>query len=197
MINSKVILQDSDLQIGDIVFIRIDNFIFNHVAKATLSWTNHVGIIVGFKDDEYWVAESTIPFSQIIPLSKFIARSKEGSFVISRLKHPLNTNQKIKIIQASKKRMGIFYDTGFNLKSRGQFCSRFVYEVIKESTGIELGQVEDFNSLLHHNPDYGLGFWKIWFLGLIPWQRLTVTPASQFNSNQLDLIYDYRYQEAV
>lgn len=185
------------LQIGDIVFIRIDNFIFNHVATATLSWVNHVGIIVGFKDNEFWVAESTIPFSKITPLSKFIHRSKEGSFAIARLKTPLSDAQKKIVVQASKKRMHIAYDTGFNLYSRGQFCSRFVYEVIKEAANIDIGNIEGFRTLLSKNPEHSLNFWRIWFLGVIPWKRLTVTPASQFESKQLDLIYDYRYQERV
>lgn len=192
--------QDFDpttLQVGDVVCIRIDNFIFNKVAKATLSWTNHVGIIVGFKDNEYWVAESTIPFSKIIPLSKFIARSKEGSFTISRLKNPISNDQKIKIMHAARKKMSILYDTGFNLYSKGQFCSRFVYEIIKEVTGVEVGEVENFRALLRKNPEYGLNFWRVWFFGFIPWKRLTVTPASLFNSDQLDLIYDNRYQETI
>lgn len=197
MKNTQFKYDPNNLQIGDIVFIRIDNFIFNHVATATLSWVNHVGIIVGYKDNEYWVAESTVPFSKIIPLSKFIARSKEGSFAIARLKQPLTHAQKKNIVQASKKRMHIFYNTGFNLYSKGQFCSRFVYEIIKEATHIEVGKVEDFKSLLYKNPQHSLIFWRIWFLGFIPWKRLTITPASQFDSQQLDLIYDYRYQENI
>lgn len=190
MKNTQLEYDSNKLQIGDIVFICIDNFIFNHVAMATLSWVNHVGIIVGFKDNEYWVAESTIPFSKITPLSKFINRSKEGSFAISRLKQPLNTEQKKSIVQASRKRMNIFYDTGFNLYSRGQFCSRFVYEVIKEATNIEVGDIEDFKTLLNKNPEHSLNFWRIWFLGLIPWARLTVTPASQLNSQKINFIYN-------
>lgn len=197
MKNTQMRYDLDNLQIGDVVFIRIDNFIFNNVATATLSWVNHVGVIVGFKNNEYWVAESTIPFSKITSLSKFINRSKESSFAIARLKQPLSNEQKRTIVLASKTRMSIFYDTGFNFNSRGQFCSRFVYEVIKEATNIKVGDVENFQKLLLKNPEYGLRFWKIWFFGFIPWKRLTVTPASQFESKQLDLIYDYRYQETL
>lgn len=189
MNNTQIKYDPNKLQIGDIVFIRIDNFIFNHVATATLSWVNHVGIIVGFKDNEYWVAESTIPFSKITPLSKFISRSKDNSFAIARLKQPLNNAQKKVVVQASKKRMHILYDTGFNLYSRGQFCSRFVYEVIKEATNIDISEIEDFKTLLHKNPQHSLNFWKIWFLGFIPWERLTITPASQFNDAKIHFIY--------
>ena len=35
-------------------------------------------------------------------------------------------------------RMRVFYDTGFNLESQRQFCSRFVREVIFEATGVVL-----------------------------------------------------------
>lgn len=197
MKNTQMRYDPDNLQIGDVVFIRIDNFIFNNVATATSSWVNHVGVIVGFKNNQYWVAESTIPFSKITSLSKFISRSKEKSFVIARLKQPLSNEQKKALVRASKTRMNIIYDTGFNFNSRGQFCSRFVYEVIKEAANIEVGAVESFQKLLSKNPEYGLRFWKIWFFGFIPWKRLTVTPASQFKSKQLDLIYDYRYQEVL
>lgn len=192
-----VVFNRLHINIGDVVFTRIANVIFTNVAKATCSWTNHVGIIVGYKNNEYWVAESTVPFSSITPLSKFILRSQNKSFAIGRLKKPLSNLEKKKIVQATKKRMGVLYDTGFNLNSHRQFCSRFVYEVVKEATGIEVGEVENFQALLHKNPEYGLKFWRVWFLGFIPWKRLTVTPASLFNSDQLDLIYDYRYQETI
>ncbi|HFV9620274.1 TPA: hypothetical protein ACIAMP_004850, partial [Salmonella enterica subsp. enterica serovar Muenchen] len=36
----------------------------------------------------------------------------------------------------------------------------------------------------------GLRFWRFWFLGFIPWERKTVTPASIWQHTALERIYD-------
>ncbi len=94
------------------------------------------------------------------------------------------------------RRIGVVYDTGFNLASRRQFCSRFVREVVREvvceATRIVLGDVETFDTLLHRNPDHPLGFWRIWYFGRIPWHRRTVTPASILDSGALRVVMDTR-----
>jgi hypothetical protein len=87
--------------------------------------------------------------------------------------------------QAARQRLGVHYDTGFDLGSRGQFCSRFVHEVLLQATGQAVGQGQTFGQLLQQRPDANLGFWRLWFLGRIPWQRQTVTPASVLDSPAL------------
>jgi hypothetical protein len=47
-------------------------------------------------------------------------------------------------VRAARRRLGICYDTGFDLHSPRQFCSRFSHEVIGEATGEALGQVRTF-----------------------------------------------------
>lgn len=62
------------LRAGDIVFIRIANFLYRRVAEATHSWTSHVGFI-HHRDGETWiVAESAIPRVRLTPLPRFLAR---------------------------------------------------------------------------------------------------------------------------
>ena len=39
---------ESGLRVGDIVFTRSGNPPFTQIADATGTWTNHVGIVVGF-----------------------------------------------------------------------------------------------------------------------------------------------------
>lgn len=82
------------------------------------------------------------------------------------------------------------YDTGFDLHSRRQFCSRYVREVIEEATGIQVGEVETFAGLLSRKPQTELGFWRVWYFGQIPWQRETVTPASLLRSPGLVPVFD-------
>ncbi|MCA8115173.1 YebB family permuted papain-like enzyme [Burkholderia cepacia] len=179
-------------EIGDIVFIRVTVRPFLEVANATRSWTNHVGIVVGERDGEPLVAESTFPLSRVTTMSRFLARSDRGACVIARLKQPLDAEQRRRLVDAAMRRTGVVYDTGFDLASRRQFCSRFVREVVRDATQIVLGDVETFDTLLRRNPDHPLGFWRIWYLGRIPWRRRTVTPASLMDSPELRVVADTR-----
>lgn len=180
------------LHVGDVVFTRIKVRPFLKVAAATGSWTNHVGIVTDVSGNEPMISESTFPLSRSTPLSKFVARSESGRVAVARLKAPVTMEQQSGIRQAAQKRAGVLYDTGFNLHSSRQFCSRFVREVLAESTGVHVGEVENFAALLAKYPDTDLGFWKLWYFGRIPWQRETVTPASVLNSPELQIVFDGR-----
>ena len=84
--------------------------------------------------------------------------------------------------------LGRLYSLGFDLKARKTFCSKFVHDVVFASTRQSIGVVETFDHLLHRNPHAPLVFWRTWFLGFIPWQRTTITPASELESPLLTTI---------
>jgi hypothetical protein len=178
------------LEVGDVVFIQVTPYPFKKVASTTHSWVNHVGIIVDTSGDFPIIAESTFPFSKKTPINRFIARSGDGRVAVSRLDKGVSQEDKQRIVKASNKRLGIFYDTGFNLHSKGEFCSRFVREILAESTGASVGEVETFKRLLDKNPDADLAFWRVWYFGTIPWNRETVTPASLYRSTNLKIVFD-------
>ncbi len=92
--------------------------------------------------------------------------------------------------QAAKRRLGRLYDTGFNLRSRRQFCSRFVREVLQDATGEVVGEVTTFREMLERNPTADLRPWKAWYFGRIPWERSTVTPESLYASAALEVVFD-------
>lgn len=182
----------TQLAVGDLVFIRVPWRPFVEVATATGSWTNHVGVVVEGADGSLQVAESTLPWSRRSPLPRFVDRSEGGRVAVMRLATPLTPAQSRRVGQAADARMGVRYDTGFDLRSSGQFCSRFAREVLAEATGTELGEVETFAHLLQRRPDSPLGFWQLWYFGRIPWQRQTVTPASLLASPALVPVFDGR-----
>ena len=179
-----------DLRVGDLVFIRIPSRPFREVADASGSWTNHVGVVTDVSTAEPQVAESRLPWSGTTTLTRFAARSEGGRLAVARLDQPLTVDQQARIHAAASRREGVLYDTGFNLHSKRQFCSRFVREVIAEATGREVGEVETFAALLAQRPDARLGFWRTWYFGHIPWQRETVTPASMLRSPELMFVFD-------
>jgi hypothetical protein len=178
------------LEVGDVVFIRIPRAPFTKVADTTTSWTNHVGIVSDISGKEPLIAESRVPLSGETTLGKFVQRSDKGRIAVTRLATPLDAQQQRKLKQAVAARNGILYDTGFDLHSKRQFCSRYVREVMDEAAGVKLGQVESFATLLKHNPDADQAFWKTWYFGNIPWQRETVTPASLLNDKQMHVVFD-------
>jgi hypothetical protein len=180
----------AQVAVGDVIFIRVPARPFREVASATGSWTNHVGIVVSTAGREPMVAESTFPLSRLTPLSRFIARSEHRRVAICRLRQPLDAGQRERLRTAALQRLRILYDSGFNLHSGRQFCSRFVREVVNEATGIRLGEVQDFAALLRERPDANLGFWQLWFFGRIPWNRQTVSPASVLRSPELLPVID-------
>jgi len=52
---------EGTLRAGDIVFTRIKGAPFRQIADVTGTWTNHVGIVVGFDGIGAVIAESRVP----------------------------------------------------------------------------------------------------------------------------------------
>jgi len=179
-----------ELQVGDVVFIRIPKPPFTKVADTTSSWTNHVGIVSDISGKEPVIAESRVPVSGETSWSKFVQRSDNGRVAVTRLPVPLDMQQQSKLRAAVAARSGIIYDTGFDLHSKRQFCSRYVREVLDEAAGVKLGEVENFSTLLKRNPQADQTFWKVWYFGNIPWQRETVTPASLLQDGRMRVVFD-------
>lgn len=178
------------LQVGDLVFIRLRARPFIEAADVMMSWTNHVGVVVGTRNKEPVIAESVVPVSRMSRLSKVVNRSDEWRVAIKRLPEPLTPKQRARLEDAARQRMGLLYDAGFNLDSGRQFCSKFVREVMFEATGERLGEVETLGDLFRNNPDANVPFWKIWYLGRIPWKRRTVTPVSVMLTASLHTVFD-------
>lgn len=181
---------ESHLRVGDIVFTRIGGPPFRQIADATRTWTNHVGIVVGFNCFGAIVAESRVPLSRRTRFRRFVRRSAQGRVAVLRLPRKLSDEEVVLLRRSMKRRLGRLYDTGFNLRSRRQFCSRFVRELLQESTGEAIGEVQSFRELLERNREADLRLWNLWYFGRIPWERLTVTPESLYTSPSLKVLFD-------
>ena len=182
-------LEDT-LREGDIIFTRIRSTPFRQVAEVTGTWTNHVGIIVGFDGIGAVVAESRIPLSCRTRFSNFVRRSAQGRVAVLRLRQPPSDEDVRRLRYAARRRLGIPYDIGFNLLSHRQFCSRFVREVLQESMGVAVGEIMTFRGLLERNPETDQRLWKLWYFGRIPWERTTITPESLYVSPALTVVFD-------
>lgn len=174
---------------GDLIFLDIPNRLFREVAKSTRSWTSHVGVVVKNPAGQWRVAEGAVPLSQELALCDFLKKSSPYKLEIRRLGRPLGPVEISTMKTTAQSMLGQPYDLGFNFDSRKTFCSKFVYLVYR-SVGIEVGKIQSFQDLLAENPQSSLGFWRLWFLGRIPFERRTVTPASQLVDSKFTTVLD-------
>jgi len=166
------------LQEGDLIFIACGASLFRRVSGATGCWANHVGLAFRTAKGGWQVYESAIPFARRTPLALYLARGGRRQVLVARPRSPLTPEQVERLREAAQARLGRRYDFAFNYDGSGQFCSKYVHDCYQEATGTELGQLETFEELQARRPEHPLGPWKLWFLGRIPWQQRTVTPAS-------------------
>lgn len=181
---------ESLLEPGDVLFTSIPNFLYRRVAKATGSIASHVGIAFYDPKTGWLVAESAVPTVRYSPIDDFISRSDQGWLVVRRMPGGLSPDQVTSLRHECDKRMGKLYHLGFHYLSSRQFCSKFVYETYLTAFGVKIGTLESFRTLLNNLPDTPLLFWRFWFLGRIPWTRLTVTPESQLISDKLETVWE-------
>jgi hypothetical protein len=183
-------LQDLPLQSGDLVFIAVKNLLYRKVAQSTGSLASHVGILFNDPQKGWVVAESAVPIVRYTTLEKFLARSDRGWYAVRRVKGGLAPDQCQALRDACNGKLGILYHFGFRFESGRQFCSKLVYESYLAATGIKAGTLESFRQLLAARPHTSLGFWRLWFFGFIPWNRLTVTPASQMTCERFETVIE-------
>ena len=178
------------LQDGDVIFIRISNFLYRRVADTSNSWESHVGLTFSNADGSWSVAESTIPVSTFTSLEKFVGRSENGRFLVRRCRAPLTVEDRARLRKAAESRMDTLYHLGFKYDSPRQYCSKFVYDVYLEATGREIGHIETFRQLLAEHPTAPTNFWRLWFFGFIPWDRRCVTTTSQLQDERFETVVD-------
>lgn len=188
--NARLTEAEPLLQDGDVIFIRISNFLYRRVADTSNSWESHVGLIFRRPDGSWSVAESTIPVSKFTPLQNFVGRSENGRFLVRRSRAPLTNEDRARLRKSAEARLDKLYHLGFNYDSPREYCSKFVYDVYQEALGREVGRIETFRQLLSANPESPTCFWRLWFFGFIPWDRRCVTTTSQLKDERFETVFD-------
>lgn len=186
---SKQLSNDVGLKSGDIIFISIPNFLYQQIEKGTGCRASHVGMLF-YDDEQGWlVAESKVPLSTYTTLEKYLLRTKGGWCCVRRLNRALSESEVIRLREECDKQMGKLYHFGFKYFSPRLFCSKFVYDAYKRALNIEVGELNTFKELFEKQPGMSIRFWRFWFFGFIPWKRITVTPASQLDADNLESVY--------
>jgi hypothetical protein len=185
----------SQLKEGDLVFREIHNFIFRYVARTTKSWASHVGLAFKDKHGKWMVGESRVPVVTIRPLCDYFDAGSDR-LSVRRLKRELTEAEVSSMRSYITEQIPKFYEFGFNLEQNSrQFCSKLVQEAYAKATGIEVGKRETFGDLMESirgRPDEAelVRFWNVYFLGEIPYNRVTIVPATQYEDEDFVTVFN-------
>jgi hypothetical protein len=183
---------------GDIVYIQRRNYLNYILFKIMNSHATHPSLILE-KDGKLMVAESITPVSRWTDLCEFVNSGHKGLFSVKRVRGlEVSRELSLAMTKAADRRMGVPYDLSFKLSSKKQFCSKFVYEVYKETTGIQVGKLQNFRELLAQyktNSPTAVSLLEVviraFNRGEVPWDEDTIAPASQYFDSNLELVIEH------
>jgi uncharacterized protein YycO len=184
----KTLSDQDQLRNGDLIFQTSLSSQSKAIQLATKSRYSHCGII--YKEgNDFFVFEAVHPVKRT-PLDQWIARGKEGKYVIKRLKNAdqVLTPATLKKMKAVGETFnGKNYDLTFEWSDNKVYCSELIWKMYKRATGIEIGKLEklsDFD-LTHEAVQKKM---KERYGNHIPTDELVISPAAIFDSELLILV---------
>ncbi|MEW5846384.1 MAG: YiiX family permuted papain-like enzyme [Bacteroidota bacterium] len=147
LVNAKKVvnkLVDSDeLKNGDLIFQTSLSRQSKAIQLATKSIYSHCGLIYKNGKD-FYVFEAVQPV-KLTPLDKWIARGKDGKFVIKRLKNAdkvLTPSTIEKMKEVGDQFKGKSYDLTFEWSDDKIYCSELIWKIYQRATGLEIGKLQ-------------------------------------------------------
>jgi len=182
-------LADGDeIKNGDLIFQTSLSGQSKAIQLATKSKYSHCGLI--FKDgNEFYVFEAVQPVKRT-PLDKWIARGKDGKYVIKRLKNAdqvLNSATLTKMKQVGDRFNGKNYDLTFEWSDDKIYCSELIWKIYQRATGIEIGKLEKLSDFDLTNEAVKQKM-KERYGDKIPTNEIVISPVAIFDSELLTTI---------
>ncbi len=181
----KQLIENNDVKNGDLIFQTSLSSQSKAIQLATNSKYSHCGIIYN-DNGKFYVFEAVQPV-KTTALDEWIARGKNGHFVIKRLKNAdqvltMEALQKMK--KEGEKFIGKDYDLTFEWSDDKIYCSELIWKIYQRATGIEIGKLEklsDFdltNEVVKKKMEERYG-------DKIPIDEIVISPAAIFESELL------------
>lgn len=180
--------KDNGFQSGDLIFQTSLSSQSKAVQLASRSVYSHCGII--YKEgSQFFVFEAVQPVKRT-RLDKWIARGKDGKYVVKRLKNAdeVLTSAALKKMKAVGDGFkGKNYDLTFEWSDDRIYCSELIWKIYQRATGVEigkLGKLRDFDLTSNvvkkkMKERYGDN---------IPMDETVISPAAVFDSELLTTI---------
>ena len=176
------------VQEGDIIFQISRSAQGAAIRWATNALYSHMGVVL-FQDGQPFVLEAatTVRYTS---LAKWIARGKDGHFVLKRLIQysSLLTPENISLLHSIAHTFeGKPYALKFEWSDRRIYCSELVWKLFQRSLGIELGQPQHLGDFKLNDPLVQQKLRKR-FGHLLPLDEPIISPLVIFNSDLLQVI---------
>jgi uncharacterized protein YycO len=177
-----------ELREGDLIFQTSLSRQSQAIQLATKSRYSHCGLI--YKDGkDYYVFEAVQPVKRT-PLDKWIARGKDGKYVIKRLKNAdqvLTPATLAKMKQISDKFKGKNYDLTFEWSDDKIYCSELIWKIYQRTTGLEIGKLEKLSDFDLTNEAVKMKM-KERYGDKIPMNEIVISPVAIFDSELLKTV---------
>jgi hypothetical protein len=184
----KELTGKNEIRNGDLIFQTSLSGQSRAIQLATKSRYSHCGIIYG-ENGKFYVFEAVQPVKST-PLDKWIARGRDGKFVIKRLRNAdkvLTEEALLKMKDEGAKFNGKRYDQTFEWSDDKIYCSELIWKIYKRATGIEVGRPEKLSDFDLTNEVVKRKM-KERYGDHIPKDEIVISPAAIFNSNLLQTV---------
>jgi len=184
----KHLADNDEIKNGDLIFQTSLSGQSKAIQLATKSKYSHCGLIYKYGND-FYVFEAVQPVKRT-PLDKWIARGKDGKYVIKRLKNAdqvLTPATLTKMKQVGDKFNGKNYDLTFEWSDDKIYCSELIWKIYQRATGIEIGKLEKLSDFDLTNEAVKQKM-KERYGDKIPTNEIVISPAAIFDSELLTTI---------
>lgn len=178
-------IDESKLKEGDLIFHESVSEFSTAIQLATHSIYSHCGILLK-KNNKFYVLEAIQPVGMTL-LSDWIARGKDGKYVIKRLKNAeqLLTKPTIdKMKEIGESFEGKDYDSWFAWSDTKIYCSELIWKIYKRAANVEIGKLEKLKDF-DFSSDLAKKYVQLLYGNNLPRNETVISPISMFNSELL------------
>lgn len=171
---------------GDLIFQESRSRQSEMVRALTRSRWTHVGVV--FHDGSGPMVFEAISPTSLTPLSKWIARGRDGDYVVKRLRDAstrLSPDTKAKLSALGKTWLGRPYDPKFRWDDDALYCSELVHKLFERGAGVTLGRIERADAMNLDDERVKRALKKRFSPGAFDPAEPVVTPDSIFNDEEL------------
>jgi uncharacterized protein YycO len=184
----KQLAENDEIKNGDLIFQISLSGQSKAIQLATNSKYSHCGIVYS-DNGQFYVFEAIQPV-KTTPLDKWIARGKDGHFVIKRLKNAdqvLTAETLQRMRQEGEKFKGKNYDLTFEWSDDKIYCSELIWKIYQRATGIEIGKLQKLSDFDLTNEAVKQKM-KERYGNKIPKEEIVISPAAIFDSELLSTV---------
>lgn len=179
------LVENDKIKNGDLIFQTSLSDQSKAIQLATNSKYSHCGLI--YKEgNEVYVFEAVQPVKRT-KLDKWIARGKDGKYVIKRLKNAdqiLTPSVISKMKEVAENLTEKNYDSTFEWSDEKIYCSELIWKIYQRATGLEIGKLQKLSDLDLTNESVKSIMQKR-YGNKIPLNETVISPGSIFDSELL------------